>query len=82
MPLGDIAAGLLEGTWRFIVEIFLQVVLELLLKGPGYLILRYVFLRDDKDIDPDGVLVVFLGVLFWLILSCIGYFTYRYLSSN
>ena len=82
MPLGDIAAGLLEFTWRLVIEIFVQIILELLIKGPGYLILRYVFLKDDANIDEDEALVLFLGVLFWLTLGFLGYFIYSHFSHN
>ena len=80
MPLGDIAAGILEVVGRFIAEIFMQIVFELLIKGPGYLILRYVLLKNDDDIDPDGVLVIFIGITFWAVLGFGAYSCYGYIS--
>ncbi|MBU0620556.1 MAG: hypothetical protein KJ795_01790 [Gammaproteobacteria bacterium] len=64
MPLGDIAAGLISGAARLVAHIFLEIVIEILVRGPGYLICR-VFRRD---IDPDGGWVVVVGLSFWFAL--------------
>ena len=77
MPLGALA----EGLFRVILECILQVVLEVLIKGAGYVILRsgyfilgYIFQRDrNDDLNPDGAAVIITGILFWLLVGFGGY---------
>ncbi len=61
MPLGDIAG-------QFLTE----VVVELLIKGPGYLIAR----MFKPGIDPDSAWSVVFGLVFWAILGGFGYLAY------
>jgi hypothetical protein len=61
MPLGDIAG-------HFLVE----VVLELLIKGPGYFIARLF----KPGINPDSAWSIFFGLVFWAILGGLGYLAY------
>ncbi len=82
MPLGEIVGGLFEIIGRFLAEIFIQLIFELLIKGPGFLILRFVFLKKDNDIDPDGILVVFIGLMFWGILGLSAYYLYGFISNE
>jgi hypothetical protein len=72
MPLDDIAGGLISGVFRVIAHILVDVVLELLIKGPGYAICR--IFRTDPD--PDAGVVVFVGLLFWAIVGVIIYVAY------
>ncbi|MDU9050025.1 MAG: hypothetical protein Q3M30_14345 [Candidatus Electrothrix sp. Rat3] len=70
MPLGAIA----EGIFSVISECILQIVLEGMIKGAGYFILRYIFQLDrNDDLNPDGAAVIITGILFWLLVSFSGY---------
>jgi hypothetical protein len=69
MPLGDIAVGLISGVARLVAHIFLEIVIEILVRGPGFLICRLI----RKDIDPDGGWVAVVGLLFWFVLFFSGY---------
>ena len=60
MPLGDIAGGAL----RLIAQFFLEIVLEIVIRRPGYLICRLF----KKDIDPEGGWVAATGIVFWVAL--------------
>ncbi len=60
---------------RLIGYIFIDIVFELVIKMPGYLILRT--FKDKNDINTDGFAVVFLGVMFWITLI-ISYFVFIY----
>ncbi len=75
MPIGDIAGELLGGALRAVGSVIVEVVLEIAIRGPGYLICR----QFKSDIDPDGGWVVVVGVMFWVILGVIGYVSYSYL---
>lgn len=44
-----------------------QFIFEFLVGGPGYLILR-VF-RKPEDINPDGLLVLLVGLFFWVAVA-------------
>ncbi len=69
MPLGELAGGLITGAVRLIAHFFLEIVIEILVRGPGYLICRVV----KRDIDPDGGGVAVVGLLFWVALFFGGY---------
>lgn len=64
MPLGDIASEVLGSVFRFVGHVLLDVVAEIIIKGPGYLICRLF----SKDVDPDGMRVAVVSILFWITL--------------
>ncbi len=66
MPLGEIAGHLL-----------IEVVLEFLIKGPGFLIARLF----KPDIDPESRWSIALGLAFWAVLGGLGYLVYRSFTS-
>lgn len=76
MPVGEIAATILAGALRFIAHVIVDGVLEILIQGPGYLVCR----KFNKNIQPDGVLVVVVGITFWALVTTGGYFTYTFVS--
>jgi hypothetical protein len=45
------------------------ITIEVLLKGPGYFIVRHVW-RTEGDIDVDGLSVAASGLMFWGLLGC------------
>lgn len=74
MPIGDVAGELLGGMLRAIGSIIVEFVLEIVIRGPGYLICR----MAKRDIDPDGGWVVVVGLAFWGVIGVFGYFAYSY----
>lgn len=65
MPLGEIASEVLGSVFRFVGHMLLDVVAEVIVKGPGYLICRLF----NKNVDPDGMRVVVGSILFWVALG-------------
>lgn len=65
MPVGEIASEFLGGALRFIGNLLLEVVLEFLVRGPGYLLCK----PFKKDVDPEGGLAAFVGIVFWVIVA-------------
>ncbi|GLQ30914.1 hypothetical protein [Litoribrevibacter albus] len=68
MP-GEIVGDIFSGVFRFIIRIFADVILEILIKGFGYLIYR----PFNKHVDPDGLKVTLVGMVAWGILLFGGY---------
>lgn len=54
---------------EFILRLFLELFFELALKGPGYLLTRWLFPREQTD--PEGCLVVMLGIAFWIVVGAL-----------
>lgn len=73
MPIDEMAGGLLRIALRFIGEFLLEVVFEIVIKGPGYLILKSV---TGKEPDPEEWDVLIVSVLFWVVVVGVGYFVY------
>jgi hypothetical protein len=73
MP-AELAGEVLGGAIKFIVNVVAEVVIELLVKGIGYLICK----PFKKNIDPDGGMVIFVGLAFWLFVILGGYFAYDF----
>lgn len=69
----EVAGGVFKVVARFLGYILLEIILELLLKGPGYFISKQ-FTKHDPDYD--GVIVVFTGFMFWIVLGLSVYGIY------
>lgn len=80
MPLGDIAAGFIEIVGRVIGQILFELVGEILIKGPGYFIVKSLPGINKDKADPDGILVFFVGVGFWTIIGFAAYGIYQILK--
>lgn len=65
------------GVFRFIGSVIADVVFELLIKGPGYLVVKQFSKRSP---NPDGFIVVLVGLLFWAFVGVAGYFVYQEIS--
>ena len=50
-----------------------EVVIELAIRGPGYVLAR-VF---KPSVDPDGAMTLVTGLAFWLVVGAFGYLAYR-----
>ena len=76
MPVGEIVGELLGGVFKFLGRLFIEFVIELIIKGSGYLICR----MFSKDVDPDGVLVILVGLMFIGMVGWGIYFVYDYVQ--
>lgn len=65
MALGEIASEITAALFRVLAEF----VVEILVKGPGYIICR----QFSSKVDADGPAVVLVGLLFWAIIALSGY---------
>jgi hypothetical protein len=65
MPLSAIAEGLL------------QLVFEVIIKGAGYVLVKYGWYGGRRTPDPDGLAVVLAGFAFWGLVGYLAYLAYR-----
>ncbi len=63
MPIDEIGSGLIGAILRFFGWLLLDVIVEVLIKGFGYLLCR-----PFKKVDPDGFAALFVGILTWVII--------------
>ena len=82
MPVEDLAEGILRFVGRVVAQFFVDVVFELLIKGPGYVLAKLLSRSGAKELDPDGFLVVTTGLLFWVVVGVAAYFVYRTFTSG
>jgi hypothetical protein len=66
----EVIGGILKMLARFISHFFLEIIFEILLKGPGYIISKKI---SKSDPDPDGFIVILIGILFWFALGALAY---------
>lgn len=79
VPLDDLVEGIFRGFVRFLASVFVEVIMEILIKGPGYFIVKSC---SNKAPEPDSLSVILVGILFWL-LTAIGCFSlYHHLTSQ
>ena len=79
MPIDEIAGGLFKLFGRLILQFILEVVVELLVRGPGGL-LAYLCLKNKPSID--GWVPIVFGLLFWFVVGVLVYFAFITLGSN
>ena len=75
----EVAGGVFKVVVRILGHILLEVIFELIVKGPGYLICK---LFTKRDLDPDGFVVVLTGFLFWLVIGVGAYSLYATVGGN
>lgn len=78
MPLGEIAGEIIGGLLRFVGNLIGEAILEMAIRGPGYLLCRLF----NRDVDPESIWVVAAGIGFWLCVGAMGYFTYVHYFSK
>ncbi|MBT9519038.1 MAG: hypothetical protein IV112_20345 [Methyloversatilis discipulorum] len=78
MPLGEIASEVLSSAFRFVGQVLIDLVAEVIVKGPGYLICRLF----SKDVDPDGMRVAVVGILFWITLATAAWAAWGEISAS
>lgn len=74
--IGDVVGELAGSVLKFTGRVLLEVVFEFLIKGTGY-VLCCPFSRNKPN--PDGWLVVAVGLTFWTAIG-IGIYAFRRLS--
>ncbi len=77
MAIDDLATDFLSGALKALGKFFGNFVVEILIKGLGYLLCR----PFSRNIDPESSTVGFVGVLAWLMIFLTLYYAYDYLSA-
>ena len=57
-------------------NILLEVALEFLIRGPGHLLCK----SFKRNVNPEGALVVLVGIAFWAIVAVGAWFIYQEVS--
>jgi len=73
MPIEEVAESLIKFLGRLLLYFFLEIIIELLIKGPGYFLTK-IFLKNKPDID--GWITILFGLLFWVVVGGLVYFVY------
>ena len=77
MPLGDLAAGFFEILGRLLFQFFVEIILEIVIKGPGYLIAKYLLSKDREFLEQSEAGLTLIGVSFWLLTGLSVYALYK-----
>lgn len=64
--IGDIVGEVAGGVLKFIGRVFFEVIFEFLVKGAGCVLCRSF---GRRKLDPDGALVVVVGLAFWVAVG-------------
>ena len=72
----DVVAGIFKFIGRAIGQIFIELILELLIKGPGYLITKFFSKTNEKE--PTENKTIIIGLLFWCFIGVSTYLVYKY----
>lgn len=75
----DVVEGIFKILARFMGQIFIEIIFELLLKGPGYFISKQFTKRDP---DPDGFIVIITGIIFWVVVGVSVYSIYSNIGTG
>lgn len=70
----DIFEVVFKGIFIFLGHILIEVVFELMLKGPGYLIVR--MYTPKQKVNFDGAAVIIWGVLFWCLAASMIFYLF------
>ena len=74
MAIDDPTDGLWRVLWRVFMWFFDQLVVDILLRVPGYFLVKLFTPAGAPDPDPDSFLVALVGLLFWLAVCAVGWF--------
>jgi len=75
----EVFEGFFKLVARLIGQIFIELIFEILIKGPGYFIIK---LFSVAAPDPDSAKVIFTGILFWVIIGLSSYGVYSVLGAS
>ena len=73
MPVEELASGLFSVIGRFFGYLLIDIVLEILVKGVGYLIIKALPFSKKKEIDPEGFQVVIAGLVLWASVIALAF---------
>ena len=76
MPIEEIASGLFRIIGKLIGQVFLELIFEIILKGPGYIIVK--LFSKNKEKEPSETPVFIVGVLFWVVIALIAFVVMKY----
>ena len=69
----DVFEGVFRIIGRLIGYVIVEIVFEILIKGTGCFITR-LFTKNDPN--PESFLVIFVGIIFWVIISALAHSIY------
>ena len=72
----EVVAGIFKFIGRAIVQIFIELILEILIKGPGYLIIKFFSNLNEKE--PTENKIIITGILFWCLVGGSTYLVFKY----
>ena len=72
----EVIVGIFKFIGRAIVHIFIELILELLIKGPGYLIIKIFSNINEKE--PTENKIIIIGLLFWCLVGAVAYMVFKY----
>ena len=72
----DVVAGIFKFIGRAIGQILIELILELLIKGPGYLIIKFFSKTNEKEPTENRLIIV--GLLFWCFVGGSTYLVFKY----
>jgi len=75
----DIVGGALKVVGRLLGHFLIEIIFEILLKGPGCLISKQF---TKRELDPDGFIVVITGLLFWGVVGFASYGIYTSIGGS
>lgn len=77
MPIDEIGIGFFGAIFRFLGWVFFEVIVEILIKGLGYLICR-----PFKKVDIDSVASAVVGLIAWVAIIISIILVSDWLSKN
>ena len=72
----DVVVGIFKFIGRAIGQIFIELILELLIKGPGYLIIKYFSKSNEKESTENKLVIA--GIIFWCFVGGCVYLVFKY----
>ncbi len=67
--MAELLAELLSGVWRFLVHLFVELMLEMAIKGLGFILVKPFSQKNDMDSGLSAV----VGILAWVGIFVIAY---------
>lgn len=77
MPIDEVGASVFSAIFRFIGWLFFEVIIEILIKGLGYLLCR-----PFKRVDIDSSTAVIVGVVAWVLILTLAVWISGWLAIN
>ncbi len=77
--LDELLSFVFSTIYRFFSYLLMDIILDVLIKGAGYLLIKALPFSKKKTISPDGFLSITLGLIFWVSIGMMIYWLYSYL---